>query len=111
MTSSHLVMARFGSLPQQKETDIMLHDNQDHDIPFADHDDWTECGIDDPDYNEPELWPEWTDADRWEPSQDDVEWLNHLEEMRQASEWLDRMEAMHPRIDDDDIRSCGLPVG
>ena len=54
----------------------MLHDNQDHDIPFADHDDWTECGIDDPDYNEPELWPEWTDEIRFSPTQADVEFLN-----------------------------------
>jgi hypothetical protein len=88
----------------------MLHDSQDFDIPFQDHDDWTECGIDDPDYGESESWPSWVDQDRWEPSED-AEWSRRLEEMHQASQYLDSLEHMHPIVGDDDIAAAGLPVG
>src|SRR4051794_23806580 len=35
-------------------------------IPFAEDDAWIECGLDDPDYDDPAEWPEWTDASVWE---------------------------------------------
>ena len=92
---------------------------------FADHDDVIECGACDPCYGDPADWPEWTDADRWthidppdqvDPSPDDCrwaaghlelpapisggapaddEWSRRLEEMHQASRWLDQVEQMN----------------
>ena len=46
----------------------MLCDSDGFAIPFADAAAVIECGATDPDYGEPESWPPWTDAVRFEPS-------------------------------------------
>jgi hypothetical protein len=85
----------------------------DYAIPFASDDQVIECGCNDPCYGDPAQWPEWTDADWFEPTQDDIEFLNRnaygsepfepkdadLEEMHQESIWQDRLDGI--RRDDD----------
>jgi hypothetical protein len=46
------------------------------DVYFASDDQIIECTACDPDAGEPADWPAWTDACRWEPTPDDVAWLN-----------------------------------
>jgi hypothetical protein len=79
--------------------------DDDYEVYFADHDAVIECGACDPEYGPAESWPAWTDEARFVPSEQD------LEDMAEYSAWLDRLEEMHPRIGDDDIQACGLPVG
>jgi hypothetical protein len=60
----------------QQGTNSMLHDIEGYAIPFTKDDAVIESGADDSCYGEPETWPAWTDANRWEPTQADVEGLN-----------------------------------
>jgi hypothetical protein len=51
----------------------------------------------------------------FEPSQEDIEFLNapgepDWDESARIAEWQDRLEQMH-RYGDDDLRAAGLPVG
>jgi hypothetical protein len=107
-----------------------LHNTQGFCIPFAGDDQIIEAGFDDPDYGEPEGWPSWTD-ERWEPTDDDeawwvaqnddedwsadaseqARWSRRLEELHQASEWQDRLEAMNYVDGDQAAADAGLPVG
>jgi hypothetical protein len=77
---------------------------------FADDDAVIECGACDPEYGEPEGWPEWVDADRWEPTPDDVAWLNHEPYQPTDQDWDDLFAASYG-FGDDDIQAAGLPVG
>ncbi len=83
-----------------------------------------ELGTDDPDYGDPVGWPAWVDADRWEPnepesfepSQEDVAWLNEQPtlddwlEYRAWTAWVEERD-QERRIIEADIRACGLAVG
>jgi hypothetical protein len=116
----------------------MLLDTEGFCIPFSTDDQFIECQPDDPCFADPADWEpsREIDGERWElgpePTQDDIEWLNthpaddddwtanaseqarwsqRLEELHQASEWQDRIEAMHWSNGDDDVRAAGLPVG
>jgi hypothetical protein len=106
----------------------MLLDIEGFVIPFAGDDQFIECGVDDPDFGPAESWPAWTVAERFEPSSDDeswfirqsaddddwagyAEWSRRLEELHQASEYMDHLEAMHWTDGDQDIMAAGLPVG
>jgi hypothetical protein len=106
----------------------MLLDTEGFAIPFTDDDAVIEAGCDDPDYGEPEGWPEWTDGDCWAPTAADeawlaaqnadaddwpadAEWSRHIEEIAEASRWQDQVEAMHWSDGDDDLRAAGLPAG
>jgi hypothetical protein len=46
----------------------------DHNAYFADHDQVIECEAIDAEAGEPETWDAWTDADRWEPTDQDSQW-------------------------------------
>jgi hypothetical protein len=91
--------------------------------------------LDDPACGDPAEWPEWTDADRWEPGPAippdavplppklapvdpdpaDVEWLNTQPtlddwlEYRAWSRWVEEKEAER-RITEEDIRNAGLAI-
>jgi hypothetical protein len=93
---------------------------------FAGDDAVIECEAIDPEAGPPECWPEWTDADRWEPTEADYQWAAEnielppvgpsdadWEEYRQWSEWQDRLEGINgPHgITDEDLAAAGLPVG
>jgi hypothetical protein len=78
----------------------MSHDREGFAIPFSDDDVIIECGACDPDHGEPAEWPAWTDAARWEPSQEDWEdyrqWCEHVDRLdairrMEDSEWEKRM--------------------
>jgi hypothetical protein len=85
----------------------------DHDTYFADHDQVIECEAIDAEAGEPETWGDWTDAYRYEPTPNDIAFLNRnaygsepfepsgadLDEMAAWSEHLDRLESL--RIEDD----------
>jgi hypothetical protein len=43
----------------------VIIDVGDYAIPFTADDPIIEAGLDDPDYGPPEMWPSWTDLDRW----------------------------------------------
>jgi hypothetical protein len=98
--------------------------------PFTGDDLVIECGANDSDYSPPELWPDWTDLDRFEPFATDAEWLNNnptlsaisggghdsptdsdWDEYHRWSEWQDRLEAMHWIDGDEALAAAGLPVG
>jgi hypothetical protein len=90
-----------------------------------------ECEEAGDDEQDPADWPtsQEIDGDRWEPTEADIEWLNtspanvdpagyaewsrRLEELHQASEFMDRFEAIYgPRgITDHDVAAGGLPIG
>jgi hypothetical protein len=109
----------------------MICDTEGYAIPFAGDDQIIESGVDDADYGPAESWPEWTDSERFEPSPDDeawrmsqnddddwqadaseqARWSRRLEELYQASEWHDRLEAIYHTNQDQDIEANGLPVG
>jgi hypothetical protein len=48
----------------------MLLDTEGFCIPFTGDDLVIECGANDSDYGPPELWPDWTDLDRFEPARE-----------------------------------------
>jgi hypothetical protein len=81
-------------------------------IPFADDDLVIECGACDPHYGEPSTWPAWVDACRWEPTPDDVAWLNHEPFEPSDEDWDDMYAASYGGFTDEDLAtSAGLPVG
>jgi hypothetical protein len=111
----------------------MLLDTEGYAIPFATDDQYAEaealcngpaCSED------PAEWPSWCDADCWAPTADDEAWLarqnadddedwpayalwsQRLDELYQASQWQDRVEAIYDNgVTDDDIMAAGLSVG
>jgi hypothetical protein len=106
----------------------MLLDTEGYAIPFTNDDAVIESGVDDPSYGDSESWPDLTDQDRYEPTPQDEAWLvrqsavdddwpadavwsRRLEELHQASEYMDRLEAMHHVDGDQAVRDAWLPVG
>jgi hypothetical protein len=100
----------------------ILHrfDQQGYAIPWTTDDEIIECGANDPEYGEPESWPEWTDIYQFEPLPEDRAWLSAQQEMSiepdwdeysRWSAWQDALEAAHPPIRDQDIIAAGLAVG
>jgi hypothetical protein len=105
----------------------MLLDTEGFCIPFTDDDAVIEVGLDDPEYGEPESWPEWVDAERWEPTEADVAWINDtpvpaicgaapfepsdadLDEMAAWSEHLDRLDTLRRADDAED--ECRMRYG
>ena len=105
----------------------MLHETETYATPFAADDQYIEFDPSDPSFGEPEGWPAWTDADRYEPSPEDVAWLaeqteewieyeawsRRLEELAEACDQMDRLEGMHGPcgVRDEDVAAAGLAVG
>jgi hypothetical protein len=88
----------------------MLSQTTDFDIPFSSDDAVIEYEAIDPEAGEPEEWPAWTDEFWYEPTQEDVEFLNRnaygyeptpedLEEMAQWSEHLSRLDDIQSQED------------
>lgn len=86
---------------------------------------WLECGQPDADFGDPEGWPAWTDADRWEiisepgyePDADDEAALvsgettpDEREEAMATLAMLDRLEEIYA-FQEAELRNCGLPIG
>jgi hypothetical protein len=115
----------------------MILDSQGFAIPAVDLelDHLTDNLVDDLDYGPAELWPDWTDADRWElrleapaleaavyePSEADrrefTAWCaeqdqrrQDLEDMHREEDYQDTLE-LERRFTDQDLIAAGLPVG
>jgi hypothetical protein len=92
-----------------------VHDTADYAIPFADHDALIECGACDPEYGEPADWDDWTDADRYEPTPNDIAFLNQnaygSEPFEPSDQDWDDYGRWAGAIADDDLAAAGLPVG
>jgi hypothetical protein len=101
----------------------MLLDTDGFCIPFSTDDQIIEAGCDDPDYGEPNDWPDWCDSHRYTAA--DVAWLNDnpilppiaggaLEPFEPFeptdAEW-DELHAASYGPDDNDIAAGGLAVG
>ena len=107
---------------------ILQTDAQGYLIPAADLavDELTELGWcvpgGDPDYGEPEGWPEWTDRDTWEegpaipPDAELVPFEPSGDDLADYAEWSAELERGFPAeypsyVTDEDLAAAGLPVG
>jgi hypothetical protein len=88
----------------------MLTDTNGFAIPFADDDAVIECGACDPHFGDPSTWPEWVDADRWEPAPDDVAWLNQEPYEPTDADW-EEFARYSGHFTDEDLIAAGLPCG
>jgi hypothetical protein len=69
---------------------------------FSDHDAIIECEALDAEAGEPETWNSWTDQDRWEVSQADVEFINtpepfvpSEEDLREYHQWCEHVDRLN----------------
>jgi hypothetical protein len=104
----------------------MVLDETGHAIPFAADDLVIEAGANDPDFGPPESWPDWTDADRFEPSPADAAWLtahpvlppiaggspdDEPEPFEPTDADWDDFARWSGALTDEDIMAAGLSVG
>lgn len=105
---------------------MSLPSTADYATPWTADDVIIECEAIDPEAGDPQDWPSWTDADRYEPSPDDVAWhaeqvedwaayeawSQRLEQIYEACETMDRLEMMcgNP-ITDQDVATGGSAIG